>query len=350
VTSGEAYRAARDVPVAEVDSAVARPVPAEAFQRAARRRLVRVSSRGDASFPPDCIRASRLGLEIRGRFRPRRRSDDPVGLRAGRWDSFDKPTLKPLAFVVFMPYSPGLGRCRHAEPKWGSVPHESGGRAAGIAYGGARGTAITVEIRKADAGNSSTADTHQGSVSAPGGRNELSLSDHQELGERISAILRRAEEAAEAIVHNAVEVAEQTLAEAHERASAELDAVQRDVELAHQEAAVAARAEAAAEEKVLHAHEVAARHMRQLADEIASHRRDIEQASRVLEERLSLLASEIEPAERISRPPHVTAVVSGSASPSIGEPALERIVQLVGAIVLAVTAVAAMLVLLVVLS
>jgi len=231
----------------------------------------------------------------------------------------------------------------------GSVPHESGGRAAGIAYGGARGTAITVEIRKADAGNSSTAETHQGSVSAPGGRNELSLSNHPELGERISAILRRAEEAAEAIVHNAVEVAEQTLAEAHELASAELDAVQRDVELAHQEAAVAARAEAAAEEKVLHAHEVAARHMRQLADEIASHRRDIERASRVLEERLSRLASEIEPAERISRPPHVTAV-SGSASPSIREPALERIVQMVGAIVLAVTAVAAMLVLLVVLS
>jgi chromosome segregation ATPase len=217
------------------------------------------------------------------------------------------------------------------------VPHESGGRAAGIAYGGARGTAITEEIRTADAGNSSAADTHQGSVSAAGSRNELSLSDYQELGEQISAILRRAEEAAEAIVHNAVEVAEQTLAEAHERASAELDAAQRDVESARQEAA-------AAEGEALHVHEVAARDMRQLADEIASRRQDLERASRVLEERFCRLASDIQPAERISRAPHVTALASGSASPSAREPAVERIVELVITIVLAITLVAGMLV------
>jgi hypothetical protein len=106
---------------------------------------------------------------------------------------------------------------------------------------------------------------------------------------------------------------------------------------------------AAAEEQVRHVREVAARDMRQLADEIASRRQEVGRASRVPEERLSRLASDIEPAERISRPPHVTALAGGSPSPSVREPAVERIVELVIAIVLAVTLVAAMLVLFVVL-
>lgn len=223
---------------------------------------------------------------------------------------------------------------------------------------------MTLEIRRGDAGNAGTADTDQGSVPAPGGRDELSVPDYDELGEQVSAIIRTAEEAAEAILHNAVELAEQTRAEAQELASAELDAARNDVESARQEAA-AARAEAegirssrdriqreadnaaaatraAAEEEVLHMHEVATRDLRQLAEEIASRRQGLERASRVFEERLSRLASEIQPAERITRPPAVAALARGSASASVRAPAGERMVELAIAVVLAVTVVAAM--------
>jgi hypothetical protein len=224
-------------------------------------------------------------------------------------------------------------------------------------------------MRRADAGNAGTADTDQGSVPAPGGRDERGVPDYDGLGEQISEILLRAEEAAEAIVHNAVELAEQTRAEAQEVASAELDAARNDVESARQEAA-AARAEAerirssrdriqreasaaaaatraAAEEEVLHMHEVATQELRQLAEEIASRRQELERASRAFERRLSRLASDIQPAERITRPP---VVARGSTSALVREPAVERMVELAIAVVLAVAAMAAMVVLLVVLA
>jgi hypothetical protein len=228
---------------------------------------------------------------------------------------------------------------------------------------------MTLEIRRGDAGKAGTADTDQGSVPAPGGRDELSVPDYEDLGEQVSAILRTAEEAAEAILHNAVELAEQTRAEAQEVASAELDAARNDVESARQEAA-AARAEAerirssrdriqreasaaaaatraAAEEEVLHMHEVATQELRQLAEEIASRRQELERASRAFERRLSRLASDIQPAERITRPP---VVARGSTSALVREPAVERMVELAIAVVLAVAAMAAMVVLLVVLA
>jgi hypothetical protein len=223
-------------------------------------------------------------------------------------------------------------------------------------------------MRRADAGNAGTADTDQGSVPAPGGRDERGVPDYDGLGEQISEILLRAEEAAEAIVHNAVELAEQTRAEAQEVASAELDAARNDVESARQEAA-AARAEAerirgsrdriqreasaaaaatraAAEEEVLHMHEVATRDLRELAEEIASRRQELERASRAFERRLSRLASDLQPAERVTRPP----VVARGSTPLVREPAVERMVELAIAVVLAVAAIAAMVVLLVVLA
>jgi hypothetical protein len=225
---------------------------------------------------------------------------------------------------------------------------------------------MTLEIRRGDAGKAGTADTDQGSVPAPGGHDELSVPDYEDLGEQVSAILRTAEEAAEAILHNAVELAEQTRAEAQELASAELDAARSDVESARREAA-AARAEAegirssrdriqreadsaaaatraAAEEEVLHMHEVATRDLRQLAEEIASRRQELERASRAFERRLSRLASDIQPAERITRPP---VVARGSTSALVREPAVERMVELAIAVVLAVAVVAAVLLLIV---
>ena len=212
-------------------------------------------------------------------------------------------------------------------------------------------------VRRRAGGDSGAAETDQGSIPVPAGGDEFVVPDYKQLGERVSTILRTAEEAAEAILQNAVQLAEQTRAEAHERASAELDAAQRDVESAREEAA-AARAEAEdvrssratdAEEEALHIQEVAAQDMRQLAEEIASRRQEMERASRVFEERLSRLAADIDPAERGTRPPAVTALASGSALSSAREPAVERMVELAIAVVLAVAFVAAMVVLLVVL-
>jgi hypothetical protein len=197
-------------------------------------------------------------------------------------------------------------------------------------------------------------ETDQGSAPVPGGGDEIGVAEYKELGERISTILRTAEEAAEAILQNAVQLAEQARTEAHERASAELDAAQRDVESARQEAA-AARAEAegfrsSRATDALHIQEMAAQDMRQLAEEIASRRQELERASRVFEERLSRLATDIEPAEWRSRSPAVATLASGSASASAREPGVERMVELAVAIVLAAAFVAAMIFLLILIA
>jgi hypothetical protein len=213
-------------------------------------------------------------------------------------------------------------------------------------------------IRRAG-GNSGAAEPDQESVLAPS--DELGPPDYKELGDRVSTILRAAEQAAEAILQNAVERAKQTGTDAHERASAELDAAQREVESARQEAA-AARAEAEgfrssratdAEKEALHIQDIqgmAARDMRQLAEEIAGRRQELDRVSRVFEERLSRLATDIEPAERRSRSPAVATLASALASTSAREPAMERMVELTVAIVLAAAFVIAMIFLLILLA
>jgi hypothetical protein len=175
-----------------------------------------------------------------------------------------------------------------------------------------------METPRADSDYPGAVETDQGSAPPLGGRDAVDVPANPDLPERISGFIRAAEEA-QAILDDALQLA---------------DCIRREAD----DAAAATRA--AAEEEARQIREAAARDLSQLAEDVA----------RLSEERWSRLASDIEPGEPMTRGPTVAALASGSASASAHERTVERMIELAIAIVLSVAIVAAMVALLVVLE